>query len=130
MFALLTQHKVRYLQIRKARTIKEIAEKQKSTLSRQDITLNHAIGKSTAIMKTKRLTILIIGRGASGVVYTGMFRGTEVAVKRIIVNEISAAAMQEFELETAVMAYLFFVYSFYLSLFVLMFHIANSLQWS
>lgn len=38
-----------------------------------------------------------------------MFRGTEVAVKQIVVNDVSSSALEEFELESAVMAYVILI---------------------
>lgn len=45
------------------------------------------------------------GRGASGVVYRATLRGTEVAVKQILTESVSKEVVNEFELESAVMAY-------------------------
>lgn len=46
--------------------VKEVAEKQKSIITRQDLSF------------TSR-----IGRGASGEVWKGIYRGTDVAIKKL-----------------------------------------------
>eukprot|EP00026_Physarum_polycephalum_P001822 Phypoly_transcript_01825.p1 GENE.Phypoly_transcript_01825~~Phypoly_transcript_01825.p1 ORF type:complete len:934 (+),score=138.65 Phypoly_transcript_01825:235-3036(+) len=66
--------------------VKQVAEKQRSNINRSDLTLQ-----------------VRIGRGASGEVFKGTFRGTEVAVKRIITSTVNANVIQEFELEVAIM---------------------------
>lgn len=66
--------------------VKEMVDKQRSDVPRSDIQLG------------KR-----IGRGASGEVFTAQFRGTEVAVKRLIAKSVSRSIIQEFQLESAMM---------------------------
>ena len=76
--------------MKRASAIKEVTERQRTVINRTDIELNQ-----------------VIGRGASGVVYRAMFRGTEVAVKQILTENVSKDAVEAFELESAVMAYVF-----------------------
>lgn len=71
---------------RKATLLKGIAEKQRSEIPRNDIKLLERIG-----------------RGASGQVSKAMFRGTEVAVKRLVTTSSSKDAVDEFMLEAAIM---------------------------
>lgn len=75
-----------YYRRKNARIVKEIAEKQRSDIPRSAIKLGTRIG-----------------RGASGEVFTALFRGTEVAVKRLSAKNLSASALQQFQLETAIM---------------------------
>lgn len=79
-----------YLWYRRSRRmlVKQVAEKQKSIIERSDLTL------------TTR-----IGRGASGEVWKGAFRGTEVAVKKIITSFVDNALIEAFEMEVAMMWY-------------------------
>jgi serine/threonine protein kinase len=70
----------------KRQLVRSVAEKQKSVIPRGDLVLNERIG-----------------RGASGEVCKGLFRGTEIAVKRIITSNVNKSVIEAFELEVAVM---------------------------
>jgi len=59
-------------------------------------TINHA-----ELTQNKEL-----GRGGFGVVYRGTYRHSDVAIKQLLMENISAAAAQEFESEAVVMAQL------------------------
>ena len=85
-------HSDRYVKVKRANAIKDVADRQRSVIKREDIELGNAIGS-----------------GASGVVYRAMFRGTEVAAKRIMTENVTKDAVEEFELESAVMAYVSFI---------------------
>lgn len=50
--------------------------------------------------------------GASGEVYKAMLRGTEVAVKKLAMTNTSKEAQEEFEFESAIMAYVERVFNF------------------
>lgn len=78
---------VQYGRIKRNKAIKDVSDRQRSVIKREDLTLNN-----------------VLGRGASGVVHKAMFRGTEVAVKRVLATNTSKDAVTEFELETAIMA--------------------------
>ena len=52
------------------------------------------------------LTAEPLGAGAFGVVYKGSYRHNDVAVKQLLLKNISEAAAKEFEAEAAVMAHL------------------------
>lgn len=66
--------------------MKDVSERQRSQIARADLTLTDRIG-----------------RGASGEVSKAVYRGTDVAVKRIIAAHASKSAIEEFELEVAIM---------------------------
>jgi serine/threonine protein kinase/ABC-type branched-subunit amino acid transport system substrate-binding protein len=68
------------------RLVRSVAEKQKSIIPRGDLVLKDRIG-----------------RGASGEVYKALFRGTEIAVKKIVTSNVSKDIIEAFELEVAVM---------------------------
>lgn len=78
---------IRYNRYKRVRMIKDVTERQRSNIDRDDITLHQAIG-----------------RGAAGVVFKGVLRGSEVAVKRLMADATSADIVDEFELESAIMA--------------------------
>jgi hypothetical protein len=56
---------------------------------------------------------LLIQNTASGEVFKGTFRGTEVAVKKIITSTVSSAVIQEFELEVAIMWYVYIYFTYF-----------------
>lgn len=68
--------------------VRQVAEKQKSIIPRGDLVLHNRIG-----------------RGASGEVVKASFRGTDVAVKKIITSNVSKNVLQDFEMEVAIMWY-------------------------
>lgn len=76
------------MQKRRKELFKEVKDKQRSDLPRGDLKLMHRIG-----------------RGASGEVMKGLFRGTEVAVKRLVTNNATANSIEEFAMEVAIMWY-------------------------
>lgn len=78
---------IQYSRFKRRKIIKEVSERQHSNISREDIVLNQAIG-----------------RGAAGIVFKGMLRGTEVAVKCLMAETVTLEVLEEFELESAIMA--------------------------
>lgn len=66
--------------------VKEVVDKQRSNISRSDLQMKERIG-----------------RGASGEVFKANFRGTEVAVKKIVTATADKFVVEEFELEVAIM---------------------------
>jgi hypothetical protein len=84
--------------------IKDMTDRQRSIIKRSDITLQNRIGKGMFGFFEMFFFILAI-LGASGEVFKGMLRGTEVAIKRLVTTHASTQALQEFELECAIMAY-------------------------
>jgi serine/threonine protein kinase len=79
-----------YFNRRRKQMLKDLTDRQRSNIPRNEIKLMDRIG-----------------RGASGTVYKAMFRGTEVAVKSILTGASSSAAVEEFMMETAIMWYVF-----------------------
>lgn len=65
-----------------------MSEKQRSKIARADLVLQSRIG-----------------RGASGEVFKALFRGTEVAVKKLVTSNVGKGAIEEFELEVTIMWY-------------------------
>lgn len=75
-----------YYRRRREQLVKDLAKRQRSDFNRGEIKLLDRIG-----------------RGASGAVYKAVFRGTEVAVKSLLAGSTSAAVVEEFKMETAIM---------------------------
>lgn len=71
---------------KRSQLVRQVAEKQRSIILRSDLTL-----------------LFRIGRGASGEVWKGTYRGTDVAVKKIITSHVDKQVIENFELEVAIM---------------------------
>eukprot|EP00026_Physarum_polycephalum_P000670 Phypoly_transcript_00671.p1 GENE.Phypoly_transcript_00671~~Phypoly_transcript_00671.p1 ORF type:complete len:807 (+),score=131.97 Phypoly_transcript_00671:1680-4100(+) len=75
-----------FVRYKRRRMIKDLSDQQRSLIKREDIAMHDRLG-----------------RGAAGEVFRGTFRGTEVAVKKLLASATSQAAVEQFEIETAIM---------------------------